>query len=84
METSLCRRTWPLPFTPCCGFSLGQLITAVSKLQIRCALLSVGHAKETPALAVHPASPGTSGEGGVLGVAFAVSRMAFCVVFLDL
>ncbi|KAI4536588.1 hypothetical protein MG293_012791 [Ovis ammon polii] len=60
-----------------------ELVTAVSKLQIRCALLSVGHAEETPALTAHPASPGTSGEGGVLGVAFAVSRTASCVVFLD-
>lgn len=74
----------PLPFTPCCGFSVGKLITAVSELHISCALLSAGHAKETPALAVHSASPRMSGEGGVLGVVFAVSRAAFCVFFLDL
>lgn len=38
----------PLPLTSCCGFSLGQLLTAVSKLQISCALLSVRS---------HPRSP---------------------------
>lgn len=58
----------PLPLTSCCGFSLCQVLT-VSKLHIRCALLFVSsQPQETPALAVHPASPGTSGEGGGPGV----------------